>query len=58
MSDVKMLLQIHDELVFEAPQDRAQAARDLIVDRMEKAMTLSVPLKADAYIARNWYEGK
>jgi DNA polymerase I len=58
MSDVKMLLQIHDELVFEAPEGKAQVARDLIVERMEKAMDLSVPLKADAYIARNWYEGK
>jgi DNA polymerase-1 len=58
MSDVKMLLQIHDELVFEAPEPIATQARDLIVERMEKAMDLSVPLKADAYIARNWYEGK
>jgi DNA polymerase-1 len=58
LRDVKMLLQIHDELVFEAPEPQAAAARDIIVERMEKAMELSVPLKADAYIARNWYEGK
>jgi DNA polymerase-1 len=53
-----MLLQIHDELVFESPEPHAKKARDLIVERMEKAMDLSVPLKADAYIAKNWFEGK
>lgn len=55
---VKMLLQIHDELVFEAPEDRAEETRALVVERMEHAMTLRVPLKADASIARNWFEGK
>jgi DNA polymerase-1 len=58
VAGVKMLLQIHDELVFEAPVEVAERARDLIVERMEKAMELTVPLKADAYIAHNWYEGK
>lgn len=53
-----MLLQIHDELVFESPAEEAPAARDAIVKMMESAMTLSVPLKADSSIASNWYEGK
>jgi DNA polymerase-1 len=53
---VKMLLQIHDELVFEVPHESALAAKDLIVDRMQKAMTLSVPLVADAGIGKNWFE--
>lgn len=53
-----MLLQIHDELVFEAPVATAEAARRVIVERMERAMTLSVPLKADSSIAANWFEGK
>ncbi len=53
-----MLLQIHDELVFEAPADIAEQVRDFVTTRMESAMQLSVPLKADAYIARNWFEGK
>lgn len=58
VANVKMLLQIHDELVFEADAQTAEAARDVIVDRMEKAMTLSVPLKADSSIAANWFDGK
>ncbi|MCC6970007.1 MAG: DNA polymerase I [Phycisphaerales bacterium] len=55
---VLMLLQIHDELVFEAPEELAESVRDTVVRRMEQAMTLRVPLKADAHIGRNWYESK
>jgi DNA polymerase-1 len=55
---VLMLLQIHDELVFEAPADTAEAARAVIVDRMQRAMELSVPLVVDSGISRNWYEAK
>jgi len=58
LRDVKMLLQIHDELVFEAPGESAGAAMRVIVERMEGAMTLSVPLKVDAHAGKNWFEGK
>ncbi|HYE63925.1 MAG TPA: DNA polymerase I [Phycisphaerales bacterium] len=57
-SDFKMLLQIHDELVFESPESIANDVKAFVTTRMEQAMQLSVPLKADAYIARNWFEGK
>ncbi|MCE7974933.1 MAG: DNA polymerase I [Leptolyngbya sp. PLA1] len=55
---VKLLLQIHDELVFESPEHLAEQAKALVKDRMERAMTLRVPLRADASLARNWHEGK
>nr|ADI22388.1 DNA polymerase I - 3'-5' exonuclease and polymerase domains [uncultured Planctomycetales bacterium HF0500_02G17] len=55
---VRMLLQIHDELVFEAPKDRAEAVRDLIVARMEAAMALDVPLVADASVSGDWFGAK
>lgn len=58
LADVRMLIQIHDELVFEAPEATAEAARAIIVDRMQKAMELRVPLIADSAISTNWYEGK
>ncbi len=58
LRDVKMLLQIHDELVFEAPEAGAEAALQVIVERMESAMTLSVPLKVDGHAGKNWFEGK
>lgn len=55
---LKMLLQIHDELVFECPSADCQAMTTFVKGRMEQAMKLSVPLKADAATATNWYEGK
>lgn len=56
LRDTKMILQIHDELVFECPAAYAEAARGEIVRRMESAMTLTVPLKADSSVARDWFE--
>jgi DNA polymerase I len=60
LADVKMLLQVHDELVFEAPRDRAEAAMAVIRPVMEKAaipaVDLSVPLVVDARAADNWDE--
>jgi DNA polymerase-1 len=55
---VLMLLQIHDELVFEADKKNAEEAKALIVERMQSAMDLRVPLVVEASVATNWYEGK
>ena len=54
----QMLLQIHDELVFECDEGEAEAFMKHAVDRMENAMSLVVPLKVDARAGKNWYEGK
>jgi DNA polymerase-1 len=54
----RMLLQIHDELVFEAPEPEAEAVRAFVVDRMERAMELRTPLKADSATSRTWLEAK
>jgi DNA polymerase-1 len=58
LADVLMLLQIHDELVFEAPKASADDAAAVIVDRMQQAMTLRVPLVVDHGVSENWYAGK
>ena len=50
----RMLLQVHDELVFEVPEDEAEAAIDLVRDVMEHAATLSVPLEVDVGSGPNW----
>lgn len=55
---VLMLLQIHDELVFEADKKNADDAKTLIETRMQSAMDLRVPLVVEASVASNWYEGK
>lgn len=51
---LKLLLQIHDELVLETPADRAQEMAELICAEMERAMTLTVPLRAEAGIGYDW----
>lgn len=58
LEGTKMILQIHDELVFETPYEHAVRARDQIVDRMEHAMDLKVPLTVDSHVSTNWYDGK
>jgi DNA polymerase-1 len=54
----RMLLQVHDELVFETPRDAVEADARLIRQEMVGAMELRVPLKVDIAWGRNWDEGK
>ncbi|MAY75150.1 MAG: DNA polymerase I [Phycisphaerae bacterium] len=54
----RMLLQIHDELVFECPEPHAESATAEIRGRMEQAMEVSVPLVVEAAWSGNWFEGK
>ena len=51
---VKMVLQVHDELVFEVPADRAEQHGRWIAELMTGAIRLNVPLKVDITIGRNW----
>ncbi len=52
----KMLLQIHDELLFEVPPEEQKEMVGLIQEHMPKAVELSVPLKIDIKIGHNWAE--
>ncbi len=54
----KMLLQIHDELVFEVPEGELAAATAWIRDRMEHVVALRVPLVAQSASGANWYDAK
>jgi DNA polymerase-1 len=54
----RMLLQVHDELVFEVPPDELDIMRRLVPEVMEHALELSVPLKVDVDEGANWYEAK
>jgi DNA polymerase-1 len=54
----KMLLQVHDELLFETPVGAEDAVREMVADRMENAATLSVPLKVEGGVGVNWLEAK
>ncbi|MBO4232605.1 MAG: DNA polymerase I, partial [Bacteroidales bacterium] len=52
----KMLIQVHDELVFEVPNNEIETVSKIIADEMENAMTLTVPLKVELNHGRSWYE--
>jgi DNA polymerase-1 len=54
----RMILTVHDELLFESPREEAEAAEALVRERMENAMALSVPLTVDVGIAENWRDAK
>jgi DNA polymerase-1 len=52
----RMLLQVHDELIFECPADEVEAVRELAVRIMPASIELAVPLKVDLKQGRNWGE--
>ncbi|MBM6997385.1 DNA polymerase I [Paenibacillus sp. DXFW5] len=54
----RMLLQVHDELVFEVPPEELEIMSKLVPETMGKALELSVPLKAEVSSGLNWYEAK
>jgi DNA polymerase-1 len=54
----RMLLQVHDELLFEVPRDQADGLVERVRERMEHAMELSVPLRVESGVGSNWLEAK
>jgi DNA polymerase I len=52
----KMIMQVHDELVFEIPEEEFSKVFPLIRDEMESVMSLSVPLKVSIHSGKNWAE--
>jgi DNA polymerase-1 len=53
-----MILQVHDELVFECPKEEAETIKKLVKEEMEKALALRVPVKVDIGAGNNWTETK
>ena len=56
--EAKIVLQVHDEMMIEAPLEEAEKVKEIIKDEMEKAIKLNVPLIAEVSEAENWYECK
>ncbi len=54
----QLVLQVHDELIVEAPVEEAEKAAGILSEEMQNAATLSVPLKADVNSGENWYIAK
>jgi DNA polymerase-1 len=54
----RMLLQVHDELVLEVPEEEVRAVESLVIDTMSNALPLDVPLKVETSSGTNWLELK
>ena len=54
----KMLLQVHDELIFDVPDEELEKVKDIVREIMENVYKLSVPLKVEIDYGRDWYEAK
>ena len=53
-----LLLQVHDELIFEVPQEELESLQSLVEEVMENAVSLKVPLRADSNVGDNCFEAK
>ena len=54
----KMLLQVHDELIFDIPEDEIDEVKEIVRDTMENIYKLDVPLKVEINYGKDWYEAK
>ncbi len=54
--NARLILQVHDELIVECPRHEAETVKQLLVDEMENAVKLTVPLTVDAHIGNTWAE--
>lgn len=53
-----MLLQVHDELIFEVPDEELETVKKLIPKVMDSAISLNVPLKVESHWGKTWYDAK
>ena len=54
----KLIMQVHDELIVECPAEEKETVEQLLTEEMERAVSLSVPLIAEAHSGKNWLEAK
>ena len=54
----KLILQVHDELVLDAPVGEAEKASEILKYEMENAVQLKVPLTVEVHSGKNWYDAK
>ena len=52
----RMILQVHDELVFEVPREELEQMKKLVLDIMPNALKLSVPVTVEVKVGKNWGE--
>ena len=54
----KLIMQIHDELIIEAYENEIEEVKNILINCMENAIKLNVPLKVDSQVGASWYETK
>jgi DNA polymerase-1 len=56
--EAKLILQVHDELIAECPEQEAEQVRQILTEEMERVVQFDVPLTAEAHMGRSWYDAK
>ena len=56
--EAKIILQVHDEMMIEAPENEKEEVKDIMKREMESAIQLKIPLVAEISEAKNWYDCK
>ena len=56
--EARLIMQVHDELIVECPEDEAEPVKALLAEEMEGVYALAVPLTAEAHSGKNWLEAK
>lgn len=54
----KLILQVHDELILDCPENEVEIALEILKREMENAFKLKVPLTVDIHVGKNWYDAK
>ena len=54
----RLILQVHDELIVEAPREEADQVCRIVTEQMQKVASLKVPLTAQAKATESWYDAK
>lgn len=58
LPEANLIMQVHDELIVEAPEEKASLAAEILKEEMENAVQLKVPMTVDANIGKTWYDAK
>ncbi len=58
LPEAKLIMQVHDELIVEAPEESSEKAAAILKEEMENAAELKVPMTVDANIGKTWYDAK
>ena len=58
LPEATLIMQVHDELIVEAPEESADLAAKILKEEMENAVQLKVPMTVDANIGKTWYDAK